>query len=105
MPDCKLIAFTPFPPGSFPFKETHNGITYDFPDVGLDIQMQSAKIASFRKANGFPRASLSEATEDLNVYTCRRLGCDPRFCSDGTQPVAIMSFPQSKGCRSCGAKV
>lgn len=102
---CRLIAFTPFPTGSFPYKEVHDGKIYEFPDVGLDIHEQSRAIAKFRRVNNFPRASYTEALDDLNIYTCQRLGCDPRFCSDGTASQAQPQQVQTGGCRSCGAKV
>jgi len=64
---CRLIAFNPFPPGSFPYEEVHSGVIYKFPDVGLDIESQSREIAKFRKANNFPRASFAEALDDLSI--------------------------------------
>lgn len=102
---CRLVAFTPFPPGSFPYSQSYGGKTYNFPDIGLDIKGQALVISRFRKANGLPRPSLSESLDDLNVFTCQRIGCDPRFCSDGTRPQAVFIQQTGKPCATCGAKL
>jgi hypothetical protein len=100
----KLIAFTPFPPGAFPYSQVWQGKQYNFPDIGLDIVSQAAVIFKFRKANGLPNATLDQTIEDLNVYTCQRLGNDLRWCGDGTN-VARAQQTKSSGCRGCGAVV
>ncbi len=66
---------------------------------------QSKVIAKFRKSNGFERATYVEAFDDLNIYTCQRIGCDPNYCSDGTTTAANPMQVISKGCGSCGAKL
>jgi hypothetical protein len=80
-------------------------VIYKFPDIGLDINEQAKLIASFRKSNAFPRATFTEAFDDLNLYTCQRLGCDPQYCSDGTSTTSAPLQVRSSGCGSCGAKV
>lgn len=103
---CKLISFSgSFPPGGYPYEQTVKGVTYKFPDIGLDITSQSQKISSFRKQNGFPRATLEETVEDVNLFTCLRLGCDPRFCSDGVTKQATVQKVERRGCSSCGAVI
>jgi hypothetical protein len=98
----KLYQFTPFPPGSFPYSQVWKGVEYKFPDEGLDIQTQAARILKFRRANGLPGATFDETLDDLNVYTCQRLGNDPKWCGDG-QRVAQVQKVQSRGCGGCGA--
>lgn len=102
---CKLIALTPFPPGAFPYSQTVNGVTYKWPDVGLDLVSQAQKISSFRKANNLPRASLDDSIEDLNIYTCQRLGCDPRWCDDGVTKQVHIQTNTGGGCRTCGVRI
>jgi len=100
----KLFAFTPFPPGGFPYEQVFKRIIYKFPDEGLDIEQQSGRILKFRRANGLPRATLAETLEDLNIFTCARLGNDPKWCGNGPR-VAKAQNVQSHGCRGCGARV
>jgi len=100
----KLYSFNPFPPGGFPYSQVFKGVTYKFPDEGLDIQQQTARILKFRRANGVPRATFDETLEDLNEFTCARLGNDPRWCGDGRR-VAQVQRVQSAGCKGCGAVV
>jgi len=101
----KLFQFTPFPPGSYPYSQVWKGIEYKFPDVGLDIQGQTQIILKFRRANGIPRATFDETLEDLNVFTCQRLGNDSRWCSQDGLGIARVQNVQSSGCRGCGARV
>lgn len=102
---CRLIRLTPYPPGGFPFSEVVNGVEMKIPCIGLDFASQAREVLKFRRGNGLPRATFEECFDDLNTYTCRRLGCDPAHCSDGTRPTANMApIPVSK-CSSCGAKV
>lgn len=109
MPDiskCRLIRITQFPPGGFPFVETVNGLRFEYPDIGLDVGQQSLAILKVRKSNGLPRATIDEAVDDLNAFTCQRLGCDPTYCSDGSSGGGHpQPFQKSAGCGSCGAKV
>lgn len=99
----KLIQFTPFPPGSFPYSQTFKGVTYNWIDEGLDIESQAARILKFRRANGVPRASFDETLEDLNIFTCARLGNDPRWCGDSTKNHPLPQKASSGGCKGCGA--
>jgi len=101
----KLISWTPFPPGAFPYEQTVKGVVYKWPDVGLDLASQAQKIASFRKANNLPRASLDEVVSDLSEYTCQRLGFDSRWCSDGSTPTQAIQHVERRGCATCGAKL
>ncbi len=90
------------PPGSFPYEQTQ-GIRRKF-EATSDIDAQAHLIADFRKANGLERATVEEAAQDVDVYTCQRLGNMSEFCRDTegkpyTPPVTV----RKGGCGSCGA--
>ena len=102
----KLISYNPFPPGAFPFSQTIDGKTYKWPDIGLDIASQARTISDFRKQNGMERASFAETLDDLEFYTCERLGNDPAYCTDGGKPASARAgIPKTSRCRTCGAKL
>lgn len=100
----KLFQFTPFPPGGFPYEQTFNGKTYKWPDEGLDIEQQSARILQFRRANRVPRRTLAEVIEDLSEFTCARLGNDPTWCGNGRRTAKVQRV-ERRGCGGCGARV
>lgn len=100
----RLRAYTPFVPGEYPYEQTVKGVTYKFPAEGVDIYTQASRVFKFRKANNFPRASLQESLDDIDTYTCQRLGGDNRWCDDGTSP-SPRQLVKSEGCRGCGLKV
>ena len=103
---CKLYSLSgAFVPGGYPYEQSVNGKIYKWQDIGLDIVSQARKIAGFRKANGIERSSVDECVDDVSAFTCQRLGCDPRFCSDGSTPTQTFQQAKSGGCASCGAKI
>lgn len=96
-----LISYTPFPPGQFPYVQTE-GIVKKF-QGDCDINMQAKRVYDFRKGNNLPRASLNEALEDIDRYTCQRLGNDPQYCRDTEQSFQTIHPPLAKsGCATCG---
>lgn len=102
----KLYSFSPFPPGAYPYEQVFNGKIYKFPDMGLNIEQQALKIQQFRAANGIPRSTLAETIEDLNEFTCARLGNDPKWCGDGKRAVSkIAQRTQRRGCAGCGTRL
>jgi len=105
MPDqiCRLITgITEFPSGGFVYSQDFNGVRYDFPDIGLNLMQQAQEVWKFRKANKTTRASYQESIDDISIYTCARLGCNSRWCSDGSIPIMVVT---GRGCSSCGASV
>lgn len=98
----KLTSLTTLPPGGFAYSQVFNGQVYTFPDVGFDIRSQTNIVLQFRKANGVPGATFDETLNDVIVFTCARLGNNPRFCLDGSEN--LKQNPNA-GCSSCGIAV
>lgn len=95
------------PPGSFPYEQTE-GINRKFESTPL-IEEQANRVVAFRKGNGLSRASFPEALQDIDAYTCYRLGNNPRFCYNTEKSfseVAPMAHRgKTGGCGGCGASV
>lgn len=103
----RLRTYDVSPPGGFPFEQT-NGIYKKFPAEPL-IEAQARNVASWRGANNLARATVREALEDVDRYTCRRLGGMAGFCApcSGEHEVALGSSSPivAPPCRGCGAPV
>ena len=107
----RLRTYDQAPPGGYPF-EQFEGIYRKFASVPL-IEDQAKAVAAFRAGNHLPRASVAEALQDVDSYTCQRLGNNPGFCipcdqaaAGGVQPVALnASSPIISPCGGCGAPV
>lgn len=103
----RLRSYDQAPPGGYPYTQT-KGIRREFPSVPM-IEHQAQIVASFRKANGLPRASVQEALSDIDCQQCLRLGNMPAFCvpSDSANIVALnQSSPiVAPPCKGCGAPV
>lgn len=92
------------PPGSFPYEQTQ-GIYRKF-EATSDIDAQAHIVADFRKANGLLRATVSEAYEDIVIFTCERLGRMKEFCYDTDgKPYSPPITQASRGCGACGARI
>ncbi len=92
------------PPGSFPYEQTQ-GIRRKF-EATSDIESQAHLVADFRKANGLERATVSEAAQDIDEYTCQRLGFMKAYCRDTEgKPYSPPVSPPRGGCGGCGARV
>lgn len=51
----------------------------------VDFRTQVNTIAEHRRGNNLERASAEEVAEDLDAYTCQRLGNDSRYCKNGVK--------------------
>lgn len=92
------------PPGEYPYEQTV-GLRKKFPKT-VDIYGQAQAVADFRKGNNLPRGTFEEALQDIDEYTCVRLGNMPRWCRDSQKPYAETTPKLQKklgGC--CGARV
>lgn len=71
------------------------GWVYEQPGTGWKIREMTPfddvvkQIVLHRRSNNLPRATMSEAAEDLDNATCQRLGNDPQFCFDSAQKKTI----------------
>lgn len=110
MAECLLARFSPVPPGGFRlYLKDINGhplyITVGKKKVdklrNYDSETVIKQGIEFRKSNNLPGANREEVIAAIARDTCIDLGCDPRFCSDGTSPVYVKTTP-SRGCGGCG---
>lgn len=102
-----LISHEKCPPGEFWYRQTFpKGVK----QWGSTPEMRALgrKVANFRTANGLPRDSFAEALEDIDQFTCNRLGNNPRYCRDTDAPFAEVhayDIVPVKPCVTCGAKL
>ncbi len=69
------------------------------PDVGG----LAAKVAVFRKGNNLPRSSVVDALEDIDAYTCNRLGNNPKWVMDTeTAWDQLVAAAHGPNCKTCG---
>lgn len=99
----KLLSHDKCPPGEFRYAQEHAGRVKRF-GPGPLIHELAKGVAAFRAANGLPRSSPQEALEDIDSFTCQRLGNMPRFCYDSENPVvnAFVSPSGPQPCPTCG---
>lgn len=107
MSKFRLRSYEISPPGGYPF-EQREGVHRKFPSVPI-IEDQARNVAAFRKANGLPRSTITEALSDVDCFQCQRLGNMPSYCVPTDQlntPVAIgQTSPIINPCKGCGAPV
>jgi hypothetical protein len=63
---------------------------------------------AFRTGNGLARASFTEALQDVNEYTCARLGNTSSYCTQCDEEGFLQAnarIPGVKPCGSCGVPV
>lgn len=91
-----------FAPGGYPYQQPAPKPHY-FKAESYDLKQQAIIVSQYRLANGLPRSSLAETMEDIDAYTCQRLGGNPRWCFD-TDKGYTTAHPQlaKGGCGSCG---
>jgi len=94
------------PPGNYQYVQTvgHHHVFNASPS----IEETAKGVSQFRSANRLPRASLAECLEDIDLFTCARLGNHPDWCWQSEQTFAqthsahIFLRPP---CSSCGKPV
>lgn len=103
----RLITHSKCPPGQFYYLQSE-GAAHRFASTP-EINTLAQVVSNFRSANHLPRTSYAEALEDIDAFTCARLGNDPRWCYqtqipfDQTAPSILAN--QARPCATCGAKV
>ena len=105
MTPCRLRTYELTPPGGYPYTEPDGHQFHSSPM----IEDTARRVASYRAANGRPRATVREALEDVDAYTCQRLGNMAQWCLCNDQAAGNVSFgpgnPIITPCHGCGAKV
>ena len=66
------------------------------------IDDPAKRLSAFRKANNLPRAGITEATEDVDTYTCTRLGNATQWCHDTAAKPYLQVNPMAQPPRPCG---
>src|ERR1044071_5844521 len=102
----RLRSYEESPPGGYPYTQ-RRGIKRNFPSVPV-IEEQPRIVADFRAGNGIPRATIAEALEDIDAWTCWRLGNMRQYCvpvdDEARASVALgVSSAIVQPCAGCGA--
>jgi len=94
------------PPGGYYYVQSE-GIQRSFPAVPI-IEDLAKSVSAFRRGNGLPRADLDEAMDDVDCWTCARLGNSRRWCVNRDHPIGIATpttVAAGAPCQGCGAGV
>lgn len=107
MSEFRLRTYDVSPPGGYPFhEEGPKPRSFHAEPV---IEAQARTLLGYRKGNSLPRASYAECLQDVDRYTCKRLGNNPLFCvsceSNSTAIAVAANAPGLQPCSGCGAKV
>jgi len=107
MSACRLKTYEITPPGGYPYEEADGSKKYPSSPMIEDVARQ---VAAYRAKNKRPRASLRESLEDVDAFTCRRLGNMAQWCLCNDQAAGQVSFGPGSPivdptCKSCGAAV
>lgn len=101
----RLINIRAFAPGGYVYVEPAFGNQPEqlFKAESYDLKQQAKIVLQFRLANKRPRATLEETMEDIDIYTCQRLGGHKRWCRDSNKTY-VEHHPQvvPRGCGTCG---
>lgn len=100
---CRLINYDINPPGGYPYTDP-SGREFRAEPM---IEAQARIVSDWRTANKHPRPTLRECLEDVDRFTCARLGCMPQFCAGPpgmpANSIALSAAsPIVAPCRTCG---
>jgi hypothetical protein len=98
----RLLSHDNCPPGEFRYDQEFNGRFKKFGPTPLMGEL-AARVANFRAGNKLPRATQMEALEDIDLFTCQRLGNSPRWTYNTDRSFAEL-VPKTSlgGCATCG---
>lgn len=101
----RLINHRVCPPGEFIYEQTE-GVRRKFP-AGPDIEALARVVAEFRQANKVPRGTFAAALEDIDAYTCQRIGNHRDWCynTDRSYAETTPAARPQGGCGGCGARM
>ena len=93
-----------FPPSNYVFVDPRTGMKFD--GIGFDRTVQ--EIIKHRKSNPtiYPTAEgkwtdYESVAIELEIYTCRRLGNNDRYCKQAQPIAAYAATPSSGECPDC----
>jgi hypothetical protein len=94
------------PPGQFWFEQEFeaNGhrLKKHWPATS-EAGMLASQVARFRKGNNLPRATASEALQDISSFVCARNSNNPKWCIDDDTPwPEVVASNYGPNCRTCG---
>lgn len=99
----RLLSHDKCCPGEFRFEQPFAGRAKRFGPSPLIGEVAKA-VADFRAGNRLPRASALEALEDIDAFTCARLGNSPRWCFNTEKSFdQLAGVAASTKCATCGA--
>jgi hypothetical protein len=103
---CRLKTYEISPPGGYPYEDTDG---HKFASSPM-IEDTARRVAAYRAKNNRPRSSVREALEDVDAYTCQRMGNMAQWCLCNDQAAGQVSFGPGSPivdptCKSCGAAV
>ena len=101
----RLRSYETNPPGGYPFEQAGSpGRIFRAEPM---LEAQARNVQAFRKGNGLARSSYAECIQDVDTYTCARLGNNPQYCLECEQPGMALAAnaPGLTPCAGCGAKV
>lgn len=97
----RLLSHDKCVPGEFRYEQAFHGRAKKFGPTPL-IGELAARVANFRAGNQLPRATQIEALEDIDSFTCLRLGNSPRWTYDTDKAFADLAPKTSlAGCATC----
>ncbi len=116
----RLFSHSNCPPGEFFYKArlengqeiVHYGVCKGVPNCrrfgpSPEINTMARELVDWRRGNNLPRATFEAALEDIDFYTCQRLGFDKQWCYDTDKSFAETTtiLQSSGGCSGCGAQI
>ena len=116
----RLLSHSVCPPGEFVYKSVlmdgaeivHYGVCKNVPNCrrfgpSPEINTIARELVDWRRGNKLPRDNFADALQDIDFYTCQRLGFSPQYVYDTERSFAETApILQSKGgCAGCGAKI
>ena len=102
----RLRRYEKTPPGGFVYQQTE-GIARKF-GTSYDLYTDARTLQDFRAGNGLSRATFAACLQDIDEYTCLRLGGMPEFCHDPDVPYSQTQpklRAKNRSCGTCGAKI
>jgi hypothetical protein len=95
-----LKSYNTIPPGGWRYEQPET--KWKLKNMG-SVNDAVGEMLEQRRFNNLPRATRQECLEDLDAYTCQRLGGDLAWCVDGDAQKKTSSWPQPPVANPAGA--